>query len=71
MFSRGKGVKIAIDTAWKNRGSIQSVPVIASNISGVGEIARSGGLVCENEEELVQHITRILEDDALATDSRE
>lgn len=42
-------------------------PVIASNIPGVGEIARSGGLVFEEEEELVHNIMRILEDDALAT----
>ncbi|MCW3133275.1 MAG: glycosyltransferase family 4 protein [Methanophagales archaeon] len=44
-----------------------NTPVIASNIPGVGEIARNGGLVFEDEEELVQDITRILEDDALAT----
>ena len=44
-----------------------NTPVIASNIPGVGEIARNGGLVFEDEEELVQNITRILEDDALAT----
>ena len=44
-----------------------NTPVIASNIPGVGEIARNGGLRFEDEEELVQNITRILEDDALAT----
>ncbi len=44
-----------------------NTPVIASNIPGVVEIARNGGLVFEDEEELVQHIRRILEDDALAT----
>ena len=43
-------------------------PVIASNIPGVGEIARNGGLVFENEDELVDTITRILDDDALATE---
>ena len=44
-----------------------NTPVIASNIPGVEEIARNGGLIFEDEEELVQNITRVLEDDALAT----
>jgi glycosyltransferase involved in cell wall biosynthesis len=44
-----------------------NTPIIASNIPGVEEIARNGGLVFESEEELSLNITRILEDDALAT----
>ncbi|MDI6811369.1 MAG: glycosyltransferase family 4 protein [archaeon] len=44
-----------------------STPVIAPKIPGVGEIARNGGLVFEDEEELSLTIIRILEDDALAT----
>jgi glycosyltransferase involved in cell wall biosynthesis len=44
-----------------------NTPVIASNIPGVEEIARNGGLVFENEEKLSLNITRILDDDALAT----
>jgi glycosyltransferase involved in cell wall biosynthesis len=42
-------------------------PVIASNIPGVREIARKGGLIFEDEEELVHNIMRILDDDTLAT----
>jgi glycosyltransferase involved in cell wall biosynthesis len=45
-----------------------STPVIAPNIPGVGEIARNGGLVFEDEDELSLTIIRILEDDALATE---
>ena len=45
-----------------------STPVIAPKIPGVGEIARNGGLVFEDEEELSLNIIRILEDDALATE---
>jgi glycosyltransferase involved in cell wall biosynthesis len=44
-----------------------NTPVIAPNIPGVGEIARSGGLVYDEEDELSLTITRILEDDTLAT----
>jgi glycosyltransferase involved in cell wall biosynthesis len=44
-----------------------NTPVIAPNIPGVGEIARSGGLVFADEDELSLTITRILEDDTLAT----
>jgi len=43
-------------------------PVIAPNLPGVGEIARNGGLVFEDEEELALAITRLLDDDALATE---
>ena len=44
-----------------------NTPVIAPKIPGVGEVARNGGLVFEDEEELSLTITRILEDDTLAT----
>jgi glycosyltransferase involved in cell wall biosynthesis len=42
-------------------------PVIASNLPGVAEVAQQGGLVFEDTEELSLNLTRLLEDDALAT----
>lgn len=42
-------------------------PVLAPDIPGVGEIARAGGLVYTTDEELPLTLTRVLEDDSLAT----
>jgi glycosyltransferase involved in cell wall biosynthesis len=42
-------------------------PVVASSNPGVAEVARHGGLVFEDAEELALHLSRLLEDDALAT----
>ncbi|RZN42449.1 MAG: glycosyltransferase family 1 protein [Methanophagales archaeon ANME-1-THS] len=43
-------------------------PVIASNLPGVEEVARNGGLVFGDEAELILHLTQILEDDVRATE---
>ncbi len=42
-------------------------PVVASSNPGVAEVARRGGLVFEEPEVLALHLSRLLEDDALAT----
>jgi glycosyltransferase involved in cell wall biosynthesis len=42
-------------------------PVIASKIPGVEEIARNGGYVFEEEEELTLYISELLENDNIAT----
>jgi len=42
-------------------------PVVASSSPGVAEVAQHGGLVFGEPEELALHLSRLLEDDALAT----
>jgi len=42
-------------------------PVIGSNIPGVAEVARQGGFTFDNVEELIYHISNLIEDDNLAT----